>query len=106
MHGVMMPQAMFEQIMARWEDGLERRLGTGGNPTPLEREAPAQVEGAEYCFSWCPVAGCASLCGPEVTRPAAGAQPSEHRQRGATASNTKPFIIDIDKTPAPERGHV
>ena len=29
MHGVMMPLAMFEEIMGRWEDGLERDLGAG-----------------------------------------------------------------------------
>lgn len=86
MHGVMMPLAMFEQIMARWEDGLGRDLGAGG--TPIAGEASAQVEGATLCFSWCPVAGCASLCGSEPVRPAAGAQRSEHRQRGAMASNT------------------
>jgi len=102
MHGVMMPLVMFEQIMARWEDGLERDLGG----TPLAGKAPAQVKAAAFCFSWCPVAGCASLCGPEYAHPAGGAQLGEHRQRGATASNTKPFIIDIDKTPVPERGHV
>jgi len=102
MHGVMMPLAMFEQIMARCEDGLERDLGAGG--TPLAREALAQVEGATFCFSWCPVAGCASLCGHGHVRPAAGAQRSEHRQPGATASNTKPFIIDIDKTKTRGRG--
>lgn len=78
MHGVMMPVAMFEQIMARWEDGLERDLGAG--------DASGQVEGATFCFSWCPVAGCASLCGVEPARPAAGAQRSEHRQRDAMAS--------------------
>ena len=38
-----------------------------------------------------PVAGCAALCSPAYADPAGGAQPGEHRQRGATASNTKPF---------------
>ncbi len=39
MHGVMMPVAMFEEIMARWEDDLECDLGAGaargiGAPPP------------------------------------------------------------------------
>jgi len=93
MHGVMMPLAMFEQIMARWEDGVERDLGLGGSP--LVGEAPVQVEDARLCFSWCPVAGCASLCGVEPVRPAAGAQRSEHRQRDAMASNTTPFSAKL-----------
>lgn len=42
MHGVMMPLAMFEEIMARWEDGLEGDLGAGG--TPLAGGPRAQVE--------------------------------------------------------------
>lgn len=42
MHGVMMPLAMFEQIMARWEDGLEGDLGAGG--PPLAGRPRAQVE--------------------------------------------------------------
>ena len=42
MHGVMMPVAMFEQIMARWEDGLEGDLGAGG--PPLAGRPRAQVE--------------------------------------------------------------
>lgn len=87
MHGVMMPMAMFEQIMARWEDGLDGALGAG--------DASAQVDGAAFCFSWCPVAGCASLCGAESVRPAAGAQRSEHRQRGAMASITTPSIPNM-----------
>ena len=85
MHGVMMPMAMFEQIMARWEDGLDGALGAG--------DASAQVDGAAFCFSWCPVAGCASLC--RLMRPAAGAQRSEHRQRGAMASITTPSIPNM-----------
>ena len=87
MHGVMMPLAMFEQIMARWEDGLEGDLVTG--------DAFAQVEEATFCFSWCPVAGCVSLCGVEPKRPAAGAQRSEHRQRDAMASNTTPMCLKL-----------
>ena len=42
MHGVMMPVAMFEEIMARWEDGLEGDLGAGG--PPLAGRPRAQVE--------------------------------------------------------------
>ena len=42
MHGVMMPLAMFEEIMARWEDGLEGDLGAGG--PPLAGRPRAQVE--------------------------------------------------------------
>ena len=42
MHGVMMPLAMFEEIMARWEEGLEGDLGAGG--TPLAGGPRAQVE--------------------------------------------------------------
>ena len=89
MHGVMMPVAMFEEVMARWEDGVECDLGAGGIPSAGRTRA--QVEAAPLCFSWCPVAGCADLCGLENVRPAGGAQPCEHRQRGTTASNTKPF---------------
>ena len=42
MHGVMMPLAMFEQIMARWEESVERDLGAGG--PPLAGRPRAQVE--------------------------------------------------------------
>lgn len=42
MHGVMMPVAMFEQIMARWEDSLQGDLGAGG--PPLAGRPRAQVE--------------------------------------------------------------
>jgi hypothetical protein len=93
MHGVMMPLAMFEQIMARWEDGLARDLGVGG--TRLAGMRRVQVEKATLCFSWCPVAGCSSLCGDASERPAAGAQRSEHRQRDAMASNTTPFSAKL-----------
>jgi len=59
----------------------------------LHGTEPARAATApEFCFSWCPVAGCVSLCGAESVRPAAGAQRSEHRQRGALASITTPFI--------------
>lgn len=42
MHGVMMPLAMFEEIMARWEESVERDLGAGG--PPLAGRPRAQVE--------------------------------------------------------------
>ena len=41
MHGVMMPLAMFEQIMARWEESVECDLGAGG--PPLAGRPRAQV---------------------------------------------------------------
>ncbi len=98
MHGVMMPLAMFEQIMARWEDGLEGDL--------VAADACAHVDGKTFCFSWCPVAGCASLCGVGLARPAAGAQRSEHRQRDAMASNTTPMCLNLrlETKNAPTRG--
>jgi hypothetical protein len=73
------------------------------NPDQLSARSDAQhrTEAAsvattpEFCFSWCPVSGCASLCGDAPERPAAGAQRSEHRQRGAMASNTTPFSAKL-----------
>ena len=65
---------------------------------PDEQHGTEPVRAAttpDFCFSWCPVAGCASLCGAETVRPAAGAQRSEHRQRGAMASNTTPFSAKL-----------